>query len=124
MVLGVALRDVLYQGAVVRHEVARNVDGFSVPNLTVLQIVLLRVQCRQEPQLSPDAEVGDDDVERFVEELIFADFGHQIIPNRLLGRYSALDARVLHGCVLARVGAIHHRLRGLRVGKLVEAERL
>ena len=57
MVLGVALSDVLNQWAVVGQEVGRDVDSLGVPDLAVLQAVLLRVQSGKEPQLRTNAEV-------------------------------------------------------------------
>ena len=44
-----------------------------MPDFAVLQTVLLRAQRCQEAQLRPDAEVGDNDVKRLVQELVFAD---------------------------------------------------
>lgn len=66
MMLRVALCYMLDEGTVIRKEVRCNVDGLRVPNLAVLQAVLLWVQSRQEAKLCPDAEVGDDDVESLV----------------------------------------------------------
>ncbi len=66
MVLGITLRDVLYQGAVVRQKVRRNVNSLCVPNLTVLQAIHVGVERRQEPKLCADAEVGDNYVEGLV----------------------------------------------------------
>ena len=57
VVLGIALCDVLDQGTVVGQEVRRDVDGLRVPDLAVLEAVLLRVQSGQEPQLRADAKV-------------------------------------------------------------------
>ena len=57
MVLGVALSDVLDQRAVVGQEVGRDVDSLGVPDLAVLQAVLLWVQSGKKPQLRPNAEV-------------------------------------------------------------------
>lgn len=84
VVLSVALRDVLDQGAVVRQKVRRDVDSLRVPNLAVLQAVLLGVESGQEAQLRPDAEVRDDDVEGLVEQLVLAYLRHQVVPNALL----------------------------------------
>ena len=58
-----------------------------VPNFAVLQAVLLRAQRCQEAQFRPDTEVGDNDVERLVQELVFADLRHQVVSNTLLRRY-------------------------------------
>ena len=71
--LGVALRDVLDQGAVIGQKVRCNVNGLCMPDLTVFQAVHGRVQCRQEPKLGADAEVRDNDVECLVQELVFRD---------------------------------------------------
>ena len=57
VVLGVALSDVLDQWAVVGQEVGRDVDSLGVPDLAVLQAVLLWVQSGKKPQLRPNAKV-------------------------------------------------------------------
>ena len=57
MVLGVALSDVLDQWAVVGQEVGRDVDSLGVPDLAVLQAVLLWVQSSKEPQFRSNAKV-------------------------------------------------------------------
>ena len=57
MVLGVALSDVLDQWAVVGQEVGRDVDSLGVPDLAVLQAVLLWVQSGEKPQLRTNAKV-------------------------------------------------------------------
>ena len=57
-----------------------------MPNFAVLQAVLLRAQCGQEAQLRPDTEVGDNDVECLVQELVFADLRHQVVSDALLSR--------------------------------------
>ena len=61
-------------------------DCLGVPNFAVLQAVLLRAQRRQEAQLRPDTEVGDNDVKRLVQELVFADLRHQVVSDALLSR--------------------------------------
>ena len=61
-------------------------DCFGVPNFAVLQAVLLRAQCGQEAQLRPDTEVGDNDVECLVQELVFTDLRHQVVSDALLSR--------------------------------------
>ena len=58
--LCIALRDVLYQGAVIWEEVRRDMDCLGMPNLAVLQAVFLGAKCGQEPKFSPDAEVRYD----------------------------------------------------------------
>ena len=105
MVLGIALRDVLYQWAVVRQKVARYVDRLRVPNLAVFQTVLLRAQSRQEPQLRPDTKVGDDHVQGLIEQLVLADFGHEVVPDALLGRDRAGNAGLGH--VLSLSGRLY-----------------
>ena len=107
VVLGVALRDVLDKWTVVWHEVAGDVDGFRVPDLAVFEVVALWVEGGQESELGADAEVRDDDVERLVEELVFADLRHEVVPDRLLGRYCALNARSLHRGVSRYLHGIH-----------------
>ena len=57
MVLGVALSDVLDQWTVVGQEVGRDVDSLGVPDLAVLQAVLLWVQSSKEPQFRSNAKV-------------------------------------------------------------------
>ena len=57
MVLGVALSDVLDQRAVVGQEVGRDVDSLRVPDLAVLQAILLRVQSSKKPQFRTNAKV-------------------------------------------------------------------
>ena len=57
MVLGIALSDVLDQRAVVGQEVGRDVDSLGVPDLAVLQAILLWVQSGKEPQLRANAKV-------------------------------------------------------------------
>lgn len=83
MVLGVALRDVLNQGAIVREEVRRNVDSLCVPDLAVFQAKLLWAQSRQESQLRSNTEVGDYDIESLVEQLVLAYLGHQVVSSPL-----------------------------------------
>ena len=48
MMLSVALRDMLYQRAIVRQKVRRNMDSLSVPNLAVFQTVYLWIESGQE----------------------------------------------------------------------------
>lgn len=88
MVLGIALCDVLDQGAVVRQEVRRDVDGFRVPDLAVLEAVLLWVQSGQEPQLCADAEVRDDHVQCLVEQLVFGHLCCEVLSQGLLSGHS------------------------------------
>ena len=71
VVLGIALRDVLDQRAIVGQEVRCDVDGFRVPDLAVLEAVLLWVESGQEPQLCADAKVRHDHVQCLVEQLVF-----------------------------------------------------
>ena len=61
-------------------------DCLGVPNFAVFQAVLLRAQRCQEAQLGPDTEVGDNDVECLVQELVFADLRHQVVSDTLLSR--------------------------------------
>ena len=105
--LSIALRDVLDEGTVVGHEVAGDVDGLRVPDLAVLEVVLLRVQRGQESQLRADAEVRNDHIEGLVEQLVFADLRHQVVPDRLLGGHCALDTRSLHRGVSSDMHGIH-----------------
>ena len=48
MMLSVALRDMLYQRAIVWQKVRRNVDSLSVPNLAVFQTINLWIKGGQE----------------------------------------------------------------------------
>ena len=86
VVFCVTLRDVLDQRAVIREEIGSDVDRLGVPNLTILQTVLLGIERSQEAELSPDAEVGDDDVERLVQELVLRYFCCKIASQGLLSR--------------------------------------
>ena len=64
--------------AVVRQEVRRDMNRLGVPDLAVLQAVLLRAECCQEAELRSNAKVGDDDVERLVEELVLGYFSSEV----------------------------------------------
>ena len=97
-------------------------NGLRVPNLAIFQTVLLRTQSCQESQLSSDAEVRDDDVEGLVEQLILADFRHEVVPDALLSRDRTLDASLEQTIVPLVTGSFHHRLCRLRIRQLIEAE--
>lgn len=97
-------------------------NGLRVPYLAILQTVLLWTQSRQESQLSSDAEVRDDDVESLVEQLILADFRHEVVPDALLSRDRALDASLEQTIVPLVTGSLHHRLGRLRIRQLIETE--
>jgi len=92
VVLGVALSDMLDQRAVVGEEIRRDVNGLRVPDLAVFQAEFLGTQSGQEAEFGANAEVGHDNIESFVQELVFADFAHQVVTNALLSRHRALDA--------------------------------
>jgi len=124
MMLRVTLSDVLNEGAVIRHEIRRDVDSFCVPYFAVFQIVFLRVQCCQESQLCANTELRYNDVEGFVKQLVLTNLRHQIVSNGLLSRDWTLDTSFEQGWVLLSVCALHHRLRGLRISELVKAQRL
>ena len=57
----------LNEGTVIRKEIGSDMDRLSVPDLAILQTVLLGIERGQEAKLSADAEVGDDNVECLVE---------------------------------------------------------
>lgn len=50
-----------------------------MPDFTVLVGILVGVEHGQEPQLSSDAEVGDDYVKDLVEKLIFGDLISEVL---------------------------------------------
>ena len=70
VVFCVTLSNMLDKWAVVRQEVRRDMNRLGVPDLAVLQAVLLRAERRQEPQFSPDAEVRHNHIECLIEELV------------------------------------------------------
>ena len=124
VVLRVTLSNVLYKRAVVRHEVGGDVNSLCVPDLAILQVVLLWVERRQEAQLCTDAEVRDDDVQGLVEELVLADLLHEVVANSLLCCDGALNASFEQRLVLLHIGALHHRLGRDGARELIEAQRL
>lgn len=81
--LCVALSDVLNQRAVIRQIIRCDVDSLGVPDFAVLKTEFIWVEDREETQLCADTKVGNNNVENFVEQLIFRDFLDQILSDRL-----------------------------------------
>ena len=70
VVFCVTLRDVLNQRTVIREEIGSDMNRLGVPNFAILQTILLGIKRGQEAELSANAEVGDDHIERLVQELV------------------------------------------------------
>ena len=76
----------LNEWTVIREEIGSDMDRLGVPNLTILQTVLLGIERGQEAKLSANAEVGNNDVECFVQELVFGHFCSEVTSQGLLSR--------------------------------------
>ena len=84
MVFCVTLRDMLNEWTVIREEIGSDMDRLGVPNLTILQTVLLGIERGQEAELGPNTEVGNDDIERLVQELVLRYLCSEVASQSLL----------------------------------------
>ena len=84
VVFCVTLRDMLDQRAVIREEIGSDMNRLGVPNFAILQTILLGIKRGQEAELSANAEVGDDHIERLVQELVLRYLSSKVASQSLL----------------------------------------
>ena len=99
-------------------------DGLCVPDLAILEAVLLFVDSGQKSKLSPDAKVRHNDIECFVEELVFGDLVHEVLSSclALIDRLrSILIPEQGYLALLLVIRALDHLGDGLGISQIIEA---